>query len=139
MPTLSRYFIKTAFIHLLLGLGMSLLLAAQASFGLPSAIMTLRPVYLHLIVLGWLTQLIMGVAYWMFPKFSKEKPRGNEKLAWAVYGLLNLGLLLRSVGEPLAMLNPTSGYGWILVLASICLLAAGWGFVLNTWTRVKER
>jgi hypothetical protein len=139
MPTLSRYFIKTAFVHLLLGLGMSLLLAAQASFGLPSAIMTLRPVYLHLIVLGWLTQLIMGVAYWMFPKFSKEKPRGNEKLAWSVYGLLNLGLLLRSVGEPLAMLNPTSGYGWILVLASICLLAAGWGFVLNTWTRVKER
>jgi hypothetical protein len=139
MPTLSRYFIKTAFVHLLLGLGMSLLLAAQVSFGLPSAIMTLRPVYLHLIVLGWLTQLIMGVAYWMFPKFSKEKPRGNEKLAWTVYGLLNLGLLLRSVGEPLAMLNPTSGYGWILVLASICLLAAGWGFVLNTWTRVKER
>ena len=139
MPRLSRYLIKTAFIHLLLGLGMSLLVAAQKSFGLPPAIATLRPVYLHLIVLGWLTQLIMAVAYWMFPKFSKEMPSGNERLAWAVYISLNLGLLLRSIGEPLAALNPNSGYGWILVFAALFLLAAGWIFVLNTWSRVKER
>jgi hypothetical protein len=118
---------------------MSLLLAAQSNLGLPSTLNSLRPVYLHLIVLGWLTQLIMGVAYWMFPKFSKETPRGNAKLAWAVYILLNLGLVLRSIGEPLAMLNPTSGYGWILVTASLCLLIAGWVFIVNTWTRVKER
>jgi len=28
----------------------------------------LFPVYIHLLVFGWLTQLIFGVIYWMFPK-----------------------------------------------------------------------
>jgi hypothetical protein len=129
MPTLSRYFIKTAFLNLLLGLSLSLFISLQPTFAY------LRPIYIHEITIGWLSQLIMGVAYWMFPKFSKEAPRGNEKLSWAVFGLLNLGLLFRAIGEGFPML----GLGWMLVLSALCLFLAGWGFVLNTWTRVKER
>ncbi len=129
MPKLSRYFIKTAFFHLLLGLGVSLFSSIQPSFAY------LRPVYIHLITIGWLSQLIMGVAYWMFPKFSKEAPRGNEKLSWLVYGLINLGLLFRAIGEGF----PSSGFDWMLVLSALCLFLAGWGFVLNSWGRVKER
>lgn len=129
MPTLSRFYIKTAFVHLLLGLGLSLIISFQVTLGY------LRPLYIHLITIGWLTQLIMGVASWMFPKFSKETPRGNEKLSWAVYGFLNLGLIFRAIGEGF----PASGLGWLLVLSALCLFLAGWGFVLNTWTRVKER
>jgi hypothetical protein len=34
------------------------------------------PVYLHLFMIGWVTQMIFGVAYWMFPRVSKENPRG---------------------------------------------------------------
>lgn len=129
MPTLSRYYIKTAFLHLLFGLGINLIISYQSS------LIYLRPIATHLITIGWLTQLIMGVALWMFPKFNKETPRGNEKLAWVVYGLLNLGLVLRAIGEGF----PASGLGWLLVLSALCLFLAGWGFVLNTWARVKER
>lgn len=100
-----------------------------------SAFAYLRPIYIHEITIGWLSQLIMGVAYWMFPKFSKEAPRGNEKLSWVVYGLLNLGLLFRAIGEGF----PSAGLGWMLVLSALCLFLTGWGFVLNTWARVKER
>jgi hypothetical protein len=129
MPTLSRYFIKTAFFHLILGLSLSLLISVQPIFAY------LRPIYIHLITIGWLSQLIMGVAYWMFPKFSKENPRGNEKLSWIIYALLNLGLLFRAIGEGFN----TSGLGWLLVLSALCLFLTGWGFVINTWSRVKER
>ncbi len=61
----------------------------------------LTPVYYHLLLVGWVTQLILGVAIWMFPMFSQAHPRGNVKLTWATYFLLNLGLLLRVVGKPL--------------------------------------
>lgn len=139
MPTLSRYFIKLGFGYLVAGLAMMIALAAQPIISLPIWVMSLRPVSVHLLVIGWLTQLIMGVAYWMFPKYSQALPRGNERLGWFTLISLNSGLLLRTIGEPLQMMYPQGGLGWILVVASILLLVGGCSFALNTWGRVKER
>ena len=75
----------------------------------------------------------------MFPKQSKENPRGNERLGWAVLVLLNVGMILRAIGEPAVVLVPQAGFGWTLAVASLCLLLAGWGFIFNTWGRIKER
>jgi hypothetical protein len=97
----------------------------------------LWPTYLHLLVLGWLTQLIFGVAFWMFPRRSAKKPYGSELLGWTSYGLLNAGLVLRAVGEPAFTLGARTG--GILVVAALLQLGAGWAFVFNTWPRVKER
>lgn len=118
---------------------MGLIILAQPVFSLDARIATLRPVYIHWLTIGWLTQLIMGVAYWMFPKYTRVQARGNEKLAWAAYILLNTGLILRSIAEPLVAIMPTAGFGWLLALAALCLMLAAWAFVLNTWKRVKER
>ena len=81
----------------------------------------------------------MGVGYWMFPKLSKEVPRGSARLGWTVLILLNVGLILRAIGEPAVLLAPQAGLGWTLVLAALCLLLAGWGFIANSWGRIKER
>lgn len=51
-------------------------------------------------MVGWVTQMIIGVAFWMFPKYTRERPRGSEALAWITYVLLNVGLLLRAIAEP---------------------------------------
>ena len=139
MPLLTRLFIKAGLLYLVVALLMGSLLLARPVFDLPSSIAALNPVYLHLFMVGWVTQLIIGIVFWMFPKFSREKPRGNEKLAWAVFFLLNAGLLLRAVGEPLNALNPAAGAGWMLVLSALLQWAAGMGFIANTWARVKER
>lgn len=139
MPTLSRYFIKTGLVYFAVALLMGLLVAAQPVLELPPVISLLRPVYLHLLMVGWVTQLIIGVVFWMFPKESKERPRGSEKLGWAVYGLLNAGLLLRVIGEPLVVLQPTLGLGWTLALSAVLQMLAAWAFIANTWNRVKER
>ena len=58
------------------------------------------PTYLHLVTVGWLTNLIFGVAFWMFPRYTAESPRGSDALGWASYAGLNAGLLLRLIGEP---------------------------------------
>lgn len=125
-------------IYLFAALLAGLLLALRGLSVLPPVINGLTPVYFHLLMLGWVAQLIFGIVYWMFPKYSREQPRGNETLAWAVYLLLNLGLVLRVVAEPL---NAQYGgaWGWLLVVSAILQWLAGMGFVANTWQRVKER
>jgi len=80
-----------------------------------------------------------GVVYWMFPKFSMEKPRGSERLGWATFWLLNAGLVLRAVGEPVVAFRPGSAAGWLVAASAILQMLAGWAFVANTWGRVKER
>lgn len=139
MPTLSRWFIKAGMLYFVIGLTMGAVMLAQPVMGWSATIQVLRPVYLHFLFIGWVTQIIMGVGYWMFPKYSKEKPRASEKLGWGVLFLLNIGMAFRAVGEPAILLAPQAGLGWTLAVSSLCLLMAGWGFVLNTWGRVKER
>ncbi len=140
MPPLSRAFIKAGLIDFVLALiAGALTVARPVITSLPPTISLLYPVYLHLLMVGWVTQLIMGVGYWMFPKLTKEKPRGNERLGWAVFALLNLGLILRAVSEPLVIVKPDWNLGWVLALSAVLQLIAGWGFILNTWGRIKER
>ncbi len=138
MPTLTRVFVKTSLLYLLAGLLTGVMLALRGWVRLPPLLTVLSPVYFHLLMLGWIAQLIFGVVYWMFPKYSKEAPRGREWLAWTVYGLLNTGLLLRAVAEP-AQAVYGGGWGGVLVISAVLQWLAGLGFVVNTWPRVKER
>lgn len=99
----------------------------------------LTPLYFHLLMFGWITQLIIGVAYWMFPVFSRAQPHGGEMLAWVTFMLINCGLVLRAVGEPLNEVYPGAIWGWVLLLSAILQCLAGLGFAVNTWPRIKER
>ena len=139
MPLLTRTFVKTSLLYLILALLASLLIAGRPALpGLPG-LEALTPVSFHLFLVGWVTQLIFGVVYWMFPKLSMERPRGSERLAWATYLLLNAGLLLRVAGEPLNAAQPGAAAGWLLALSALLQWLAGLLFVINTWPRIKER
>jgi uncharacterized membrane protein len=139
MPPITRTFIKTALLYLMTALLASLLVAGYLPWGLPAWVAGLTPVYFHLFMVGWVTQLIIGIAYWMFPKFTKAQPRGSDTLAWSVYGLLNSGLLLRVVAEPWQSIQPRPLWGWLLVGAAALQWLGGVIFVVNTWPRVKEK
>jgi len=135
MPRLTRWYVKTAMLYLLVALLLGVLMQGPAS---PTPIPVVAwPTYLHLLVVGWLTQLIFGIAFWLFPRYSSERPRGNEGLGWAGYGFLNVGLLLRVLGERLPA--PGASAGWLLVASAVAQLIAGWAFVVAIWPRVKER
>ena len=138
MPTLTRWFVKTSFIYLALALIAGLLIEIQSTLQL-TALGGLFPVYIHLFVLGWITQLIFGVVFWMFPKYSSEQPRRSEALGWWTYALLNLGLILRVVAEPIHSTQANPFSGWILVISAILQFLAGLGFVVNSWGRVKVK
>ncbi len=133
MPLLTRVYVRTSLVCLVAALVVGVLLLA--GFG------AWQPVYFHVLMVGWVTQLIFGIVYWMFPKYSAERPRGNERLGWAVYVLLNAGLVLRVAGEGGQALWPSAAgiLGPVLALAAILQWFAGLGFVVTSWPRVKER
>jgi cbb3-type cytochrome oxidase subunit 1 len=139
MPVLTRWFLKSSMLFLVISLLVGVLLASRAPFNLAASIAAFNPVFIHLFMVGWVTQLIFGVAYWMFPKYSKEKPRGSDTLGWLVFWLLNAGLVTRLVGEPAQAISPQPVWAWILALSGLLQWAAGIIFVINTWGRVKER
>jgi hypothetical protein len=96
----------------------------------------LWPTYLHVLVVGWLTQLIFGVAFWLFPRASRERMRGHEGLIWLSFSALNAGLLLRIVGEPFDL---GAADGPVLLVSAACHLVAALSFIANVWPRLKAR
>jgi hypothetical protein len=85
---------------------------------------------MEFLLLGWMVQLTMGVAFWILPRFRSGPPRGNIDLVWSAFVILNMGIVLVAV-QPffsIAWLIPT---GRILETISVLL------FVLASWQRVK--
>jgi hypothetical protein len=139
MPPLTRWFLKSALAYLVVSLLIGVTLAVQETLGLPSAIATLNPVYFHLFMVGFVAQMIFGVAFWMFPRYSKDEPRGSERLALVTYVALNAGLIARTVAEPMLALQPGAVWAAILILSAAFQWLAALAFAVNTWARVKER
>jgi hypothetical protein len=65
VPDLTRWFIRTALVYLLVSFIAGVLQLTPGRWGA-----VLWPTYVHLLVLGWLTHLIFGVVYWLFPRSS---------------------------------------------------------------------
>jgi len=139
MPPQTRWHIKSAFVYLAAAMLLGIGLALGAVVQIPVWLAYLSPSFFHLIMVGWVTQMIMGVIFWMFPIVTRARPRGNEKLAWAVYIFLNAGLILRVLCEPLNAMNPRGFWGWGLVVSALLQWVAAVLFVYNSWPRVKER
>lgn len=137
MPKLTRWMIKTSLIYLVLALLAGILLGLRSALGWNWVPAGLSPSYFHLYMVGWVSLLIFGVVFWMFPKYTQAQPRGSQGLGWAVYGLINAGLVLRVLGESLSGQSPV--WGWVLVISAFLLWLGGLSFVINTWQRVKEK
>lgn len=130
MPKVTRFFLKTGLVYLVLGLAAGIF---------PQALGLLFPVYVHAIAVGWLTQLIFGVAFWLFPIESRQKPRPDERPMWAVYFLLNAGMVGRAVAEPAAATWGGPVWAAVLVASAVLLWASGAVFAVAIWPRVRER
>lgn len=137
MPPLTRWFVKAALLYLVAALVLAVAMQWPGAAARVPWLAVVWPTYLHLLVVGWLTQLIFGVALWLFPRHSPARPRGYEWLGWTSFVLLNTGLLIRVVAEPRAALG--HDVGLLLLGSAAAQLLAGWAFVANVWPRVRER
>ena len=135
MPTEARWYIRTAFVHLAAALTLALVRAAQSAGLVPGAGAALWLPQLHLLTVGWLTQLIFGVAYWLFPTDRSAGPASTA--VWMAYGALNAGLVLRVAAEP--AVSTTSVRGWALLTSATLQWAASLLLVGHFWTRVRPK
>lgn len=136
MPRLARLLIRTALGYLAGALLVGIALAPPVLGRVP-ALAAVGPAQVHLLVVGWLTQLIFGVAYWLFPRHAREAPYGNPRPAWWGFVLLNAGLALRLVAEPAQAWHPAAA--WALVAAAVFQWLGGVLFAAYLWRRVKVR
>ena len=135
----ARIVIRTALVYLFLAFLVGALVLVNQGLDLNPRIGALQPVFYHLLMVGWATQLICGVALWMFPSFSREQPHGDQRLGWITYGGLNAGLLLRVVAEPLLAWTGAAVWGWALAVSALLQVVAIWAFIAAIWPRVKVR
>jgi hypothetical protein len=133
---LHRTFIRLALISLLLGVGTGALVQVRRALELAPWPYAIVSIHVHLLTVGFLLNMVMGVAHWMFPRLPGATAVGaaRDPLAWANLVSLNLGLLLRVVSEPWI------GAGWAHAsqLASAALQVVGvLFFLLAIWRRVR--
>ena len=130
MPRLSVYFIRASLIYLFFGFTLGALLLANKGHTLSAVIWMLLPVHIEFDLVGWLVQLALGVAFWILPRFSKEPRRGDERLSWAAFFFLNIGILLVAIGG-------IPDISWLIVIGRAMEMLALVVFALGNWRRIK--
>ncbi len=134
MPLITRLFLKTGLIYFIGALLIGVILQVDG-LGIPNLV----PMFWHMLMVGWITQIIIGISLWMFPGRAKQESFQHQKWAWLAYAFLNLGLTLRFVSEP--MINLSEGYHWkvLLVISAILQLLAVLCYVTEIWPRVLSK
>jgi len=137
VPPLVRRYIKTGFVFLLLGLLVGAwILVAEFVLGTwpPRLVVT---AHVHLLLVGFLLLLVMGVATWMFPRPARDDPRYRPALAEAVYWMVTVATALRALGELATAYWPTVVFRALVTLGGLGQLVGAGLFVLNIWPRVR--
>jgi len=130
MPRLSVWFVRCSFIYLFLGFTLGGLILANKGFPFAPWVWNLLPAHMEFLLLGWMVQLTMGVAFWILPRFRSGPSRGNIDLVWSAFVVLNTGIVLVAV-QPFFSMAWLTQAGRILETISVLL------FVLASWQRVK--
>lgn len=140
MPPISRLLIRTAAVHLAAGMTCGVLAVLPGELLPAAGGRGLSMATVHLLTVGWITQLIFGVALWMFPRPGRPRSLPDRPLDRGAWALLNLGILARLSVEP-GWTVPTGGTAWRWTL--LFSAAAQWGallyFAARLWPRVRSR
>lgn len=137
MYTLVRRYVKTALVFFLLGLALGFWILFLQFWGSPGALGYLITAHTHLILFGFVIMLIMGVAYWMFPRPAKDDYRYSPNLAEVNYWLITLGTSIRAGGEVYMYIIGERYATYAVAAGSTLQLLAGLVFAYNIWTRVR--
>lgn len=133
MPPLSQWYIKFSFLYLLLGYSFGALLLAHKGHPLHPALWSWLPAHIEWLLVGWVAQLTLGMAFWIMPRFWKEPRRGNTTGAYLALIMLNGGIWLVALA-PVFHLN-----AWALVAGRLLEAGAAVAFAHAIFPRVVGR
>ena len=130
MPRLSSWFVRASLTYLAVGFTLGALLLANKGLEFYPLIWKLQPIHSEMLLMGWYVQLAAGVAFWILPRLSGSAPRGDERLVWLAFWLINagIGMVILEALIPLPAL---------LLLGRLAEFAGVLAFVVGSWKRVK--
>ncbi|HSB88425.1 MAG TPA: hypothetical protein VLD63_00220 [Anaerolineales bacterium] len=130
MPRLTRWALRLALLHLILGFSLGALMLCAKASGVCAWAWPLRGLHIELLTIGWTAQLALAVAYWILPRHPGGR-RGPEAPAWAAWALLNLGVWVS--GLTMALVGPRLLLGVGHSAEALGILV----FAVQLWPRVK--
>ena len=127
MPTLTRYrYVKTALLYLLAGTLFGSIILWNKGAPIAGVWQLLAP-HIAFMTWGWLLLLTMGVAYWILPRWGRERRR--VRLVAAAYICLNAALWIVALAPWTSIRGE---HHRRLATAAACIL-----FAIHAWPRVK--
>jgi cbb3-type cytochrome oxidase subunit 1 len=135
-PLVRRY-IKTSFAFLLAGLllGGWIIVAEFVAGRYPPRLFITA--HVHLLLVGFMLMMVMGVATWMFPRPAKDDTRYRPELAEAVYWVMAVSTAVRAAAELWAGLSPAPGLRLAIAAGGLGQVAGTLLFIVNMWRRVR--
>ena len=136
MPPLIRRYVKTSFVFLLAGLVLGgYVTVSQAVSAYPPRLFVTA--HVHLLLVGFMLMIVMGVATWMFPRPARDDRRYRPELAETVYWVMTVSTAVRAAAELSAPLLVIPWLRFLIALGGLGQVAGAGLFVLNMWWRVR--
>lgn len=140
MPLESRLFVKTSLVYLLATFVMGTVVAILTVTGRPQPAFV-ASIHAHLGFVGWLVNVVMGIALWFLPlareRFPETQGRYPPAGPYLVYALLNVGLLARIAGEAWWSTSGSSLGGMLFGISGVLQTLAVIVFAAIAWHRVR--
>ncbi len=130
MPRLTVQFVRASLIYFALGFTLGAILLSNKGLAFYPPTWRLLPIHIEILMMGWFVQLAAGVAFWILPRLSGSAPRGNERLVWLSFWLVNLGI-------GLVILEAIISVPALLISGRLVELIGVLAFVAGSWKRVK--
>jgi hypothetical protein len=96
-----RWMIRSSVFWILAGTVLGVVMALGYRLEAFTWALSWKAVHVHMLLVGGVMQMIMGVALWMFPRPTQSGQWPSGKQGWLLYALLNGGTLLRSAIGPM--------------------------------------
>ena len=145
MFTTVRYFIKTSLAFLVLGILTGLYMSFAKYVFQTGYTQELISAHTHLILVGSVMMMIMGVALWFFPRPEKNDKKYNPDLISVTYWMLSIATALRFGFQVTASFYII---GWVniaiaivsslQVVAIILFFYAMWGRIRAVGSQYRE-
>ena len=145
MFTTVRYFVKTSFAFFILGMLAGLYLYGAGIFGW-TVPYTLVQAHTHLLLMGGLVMMILGIAVWFFPRARKDDQQYNPDLIRISYWVFTLATLSRFIAEILqgffvrGVLDQVGFWSAALqILAVVSIIYSIWGRIRPVGSQIREK
>lgn len=137
MFTTVRYFIKTSLAFLVLGILTGLYMSFAKYVYQTGYTQELISAHTHLILVGSVMMMIMGVALWFFPRAEKDDRKYNPDLILITYWLMVTSTALRFVFQVIASFYFFSWVNIAIVIFSSLQVIAMILFFYSMWGRIR--